>query len=142
MLELGARAIAGLGPDIMATAPDLDAMLARFRAAAATRELGEALLDQRLVAGIGNMWKAEALFLAGLSPWRRLSEVDEAEMRRVLEAAASAMRGPRSPRCVYRRAGLPCRRCGGRIRSRPQGDGARTAYWCPKCQAGTEPASA
>ncbi len=77
VLELGKRAVDRLGPDIMDDPPDLDAMLSRFRAADARRELGDALLDQRLVAGIGNMWKAEALFRAGVSPWARLAEVSE-----------------------------------------------------------------
>ena len=134
VLELNGRDIERLGPDIMRDAPDLDAMLEGFRATDPRREFGEALLDQRLVAGIGNIWKSEALWLAGLSPWRRLEEVSEAELRGVLAAAARAMRGPRTPRGVYGRAGLPCRRCGTRVRSRPQGDSARTAYWCPLCQ--------
>ena len=59
-----------LGPDILASPPDFDAMLARLRAQPQSREVGDALLDQRLVAGIGNMWKAEALWEARVSPWR------------------------------------------------------------------------
>jgi len=66
VLELGRGRTDRLGPDIMAAPPDLDAMLVRFRAAGQSRALGEALLDQTLVAGIGNMWKAEALFVAGV----------------------------------------------------------------------------
>jgi endonuclease-8 len=135
-------AAARLGPDVMADPPDLDAMVARFRRTGQERELGEALLDQRLVAGIGNLWKAEALFAASASPWRRLSEVDDEELRRVLGEAAGLMQAGRGRRLVYRRAGRPCVRCGAPIRSRPQGDEARTAYWCPQCQAGTRPAGA
>jgi endonuclease VIII len=135
-------AVARLGPDIMAEPPDLDGMVTRLRAARQSREVGEALLDQRLVAGIGNMWKAEALCAAETSPWRRLSELDDAALRRVLEEAVRLMRAGRGRRRVYRRAGRPCGVCGTRIRSYAQGDEARMAYWCPGCQAGTSPAGA
>jgi endonuclease-8 len=142
VLELGARALARLGPDIMVDPPDLEAMVTRLRAAEQSREIGEALLDQRLVAGIGNLWRAEALFLAGVSPWDRLDDVSDEQVRSVLGEAARAMRAPRRHRFVYRRAGLPCRRCRARILSRPQGDHARVAYWCPICQRGTGAAKA
>ena len=145
VLELGRRrpaTIGRLGPDIMLDPPDLDAMLARFRATDQSRELGEAMLDQRLVAGVGNMWKAEALFDAGLSPWLRLAEASDADLRGLLARTSDLMRAGRRRRSVYRRAGLPCRSCGRPIRSRSQGDQARTAYWCSSCQAGTGPASA
>jgi endonuclease-8 len=124
--------------------PDLRAMVVRLRRAEQDFALGEALLDQRLVAGIGNMWRAEALFRAGLSPWRRLREVSDEELERVLEAAAVAMRGRSRERNVYRRAGRPCRSCGAIVLSRPQGEAARIAYWCPVCQrqGGTGEASA
>jgi endonuclease-8 len=145
VLELGPRVperVRRLGPDIMASPPDLDGMVARIRAAEPTREVGVVLLDQRLVAGIGNKWKAEALWLAGVSPWHPLGEVDDGDLREVLRAAADSMQGSRGRREAYRRAGLPCRRCGERIRSWPQGDEARMAYWCPRCQAGTRSATA
>jgi endonuclease-8 len=141
VLELGRGRLGLLGPDIMARPPDLDEMVSRIRAAGQTRALGEALLDQRLVAGIGNMWKAEALFTAGLKPWVPLREVDDHQLRHLLAAAASLMQSPRrrGGHRVYRRAGRPCGRCGALIRSWPQGDDARRAYWCPACQEGTEP---
>jgi endonuclease-8 len=142
VLELSARAVARLGPDIMRDPPDLGAMAARLRATDQGREIGEALLDQRLVAGIGNLWRAEALFHASTSPWVRLGDVSDDTLRRVLTAAADLMRAPRRHRLVYRRAGLPCRRCNTAILSRPQGEHARTAYWCPTCQRGTEAAEA
>jgi endonuclease-8 len=135
-------AVARLGPDIMAEPPDLDAMVARLRGIDQGREVGEALLDQRLVAGIGNKWRSEALFLAGTSPWRRLDGLSDDELRRILEAASAAMREGGGERLVYRRSALPCRRCATPIASRPQGEAARTAYWCPACQAGTVPAKA
>jgi endonuclease-8 len=113
-------------------------MLARLRTGPQEREVGDALLDQRLVAGIGNLWRAEALWEARISPWRQLAEVDDEELGSVLAAAHKLMRtalaGPRPQRRVYRRAGRACPRCGGIVRSRPQGDHARTAYWCPDCQ--------
>jgi endonuclease-8 len=142
VLTLGRGPVDRLGPDIMESPPDLEAMVARLRGVDAARPLGEALLDQRLVAGIGNMWKAEALWLAGVSPWARLGELTDAEISDVLGAAARAMQGPRRPRSVYRRAGRPCPRCGTAVLARPQGETARTAYWCPACQAGTAHASA
>jgi endonuclease-8 len=142
VLELGRQAVERLGPDILADPPDFDTMAARLRAADQRREVGEALLDQRLVAGIGNMWKAEALFAAGVSPWRQLGTLSDAELERILRAAAEAMRSIGGERLVYRRAGRPCRRCGGPISAGRQGEGARTAYWCPGCQAGTGAESA
>jgi endonuclease-8 len=144
VLELGRRTPASverLGPDIMDVPPDLDGMLERLRAGSRARAVGEALLDQRLVAGIGNMWKGEALWHAQVSPWSTVGELSDDELQRVLRAAHQSMHAGRR-RQVYRRAGLPCRRCGGSIRSWPQGDEARTAYWCPGCQAGTAGASA
>jgi endonuclease-8 len=131
-----------LGPDIMADPPDLDAMLARIRGARRSRQVGEALLDQRLVSGIGNMWKAEALFAAGISPWLPLAALEDGQLRSLLAEAAALMQAGRRGHRVYRRAGRPCGRCGTRIRSYPQGDDARMAYWCPACQAGTSPAGA
>lgn len=136
------RRVARLGPDVMLDPPDVEAMLGRFRAAGQRREIGEALLDQRLVSGIGNVWRAEALFEAGVSPWARLAELDDQRLKSILGLASDLMRGGRRPRAVYGRSGLPCRRCSATIRSRPQGDHARTAYWCPGCQAGTRPVGA
>src|SRR5581483_5353501 len=98
------------------------------------RAVGDALLDQRLVAGIGNIWKAESLWEVRISPWRPLSDVSDDELTAVLAAAHRLMRasveGARPQRRVYRGAG---------IGSAPQGDNARTAYWCPQCQVGGNP---
>jgi len=116
----------------------LDAIVRNLRATDQTRELGVALVDQRLVAGIGNMWKAEALWEVKLSPWVRLRELSDDELRTAVEAAAGLMRRGletgRPGRNVYRRQ--VCPRCGGRISFRGQGDENRTTYWCPACQAG------
>jgi endonuclease-8 len=137
-LERGRGVRARLGPDILAEPLRLDAILSRLRAADQSRAVGEALLDQRLVAGIGNVWKAECLWLARVSPWRALGDVDDRELGAALEHAHRLMRaaatGPRPPLRIHRRAGRPCPRCGTPIRSHPQGDDARTAYWCPGCQ--------
>jgi endonuclease-8 len=137
-LELvGARVAPRLGPDILGEPPDFETMVVRLRTAQ-EREIGDALLDQRLVAGIGNLWRAEALWKARVSPWRRLPQLSDDELRAVLEAAHGLMRtaldGRRPARQVYRRVGRPCPRCGGIVRSAPQGEHARTAYWCSDCQ--------
>src|SRR5689334_3858432 len=146
VLELTARGTRRLGPDILASPPDLAAMVANLRREPPSRELGDALLDQRLVAGIGNLWKAEALWHARLSPWLRLGDVSDEELELVLSEAARLMRASldhgRADRAVYRRAGRPCPRCGEPIRSRGQGDTNRTAYWCAGCQRGEEPPGA
>jgi endonuclease-8 len=142
VLELTRRGTRRVGPDILAEPPDLTGMLVRLRGEQQRRELGDALLDQRLVAGIGNVWKAESFWRAQLSPWLRLDQVSDEELRRVLGEAARLMRaaldGPAGKRAVYRRAGRPCPRCGTAIRSRGQGDDNRTTYWCPGCQRGEE----
>ena len=143
VLTLGRGRTGRLGPDIMSAPPDLDGMVDRLRSSDSTRALGEAILDQRHVAGIGNMWKAEALFVARLSPWVPLTDVPENRLRELLAQAARMMQAPRARgRFVYRKAGRPCPRCGATIRSWPQGDDARMAYWCPSCQEGTGPRGA
>jgi endonuclease-8 len=138
VLELNARAVRRLGPDILTRPPDFDRMVANLRRAHQGREVGDALLDQRLVAGIGNVWKAESLWRVGLSPWRPLGDTSDEELRSVLAEAAGLMRESvetgRAPRRIYRHAGRPCPRCRAPISSRGQGDANRTAYWCPVCQ--------
>ena len=115
------------------------------RGCAALRDLwlGEALQDQRLVAGIGNMWMAEALWDIGVSPWLRVGETGDEVLRDAVAAARRLMQAGletgRPGRQVYRRAGRPCLRCGTIVRSRGQGDANRTVYWCPTCQAGGSP---
>jgi endonuclease VIII len=141
VLELHLRALERLGPDILERPPRIDAMLARLRGADPTRTVGESLLDQSLIAGIGNMWLAETLWTVRLSPWPRLGDVAESDRRSALVTASDLMaaaldRGRGRGRSVYRRAGMPCRRCGTPIASRGQGDANRIAYWCPSCQPG------
>ena len=142
VLELGRdpRRIAQLGPDILSTPPDFDAMIERLRGEQQTRAVGDAILDQRRVAGIGNMWKAEALWQSRVSPWRALADISDDDLRETLTAAHRLMHGrlegARPLHQVYRRVGRACHRCGASIRSYPQGENARMAYWCPGCQKG------
>jgi endonuclease-8 len=132
--------LAALGPDVLAPSFDGEAFLRRLRADDPGRSLGDALLDQTTVAGIGNIWKAEGCWEEAVSPWRPLRAVSNSEALAVIAAIRprmqrSAREGPRSIRPhVYRRAGRPCRRCGAPISSRGQGDANRTTYWCPACQ--------
>ena len=128
---------ARLGPDILG-GPDSVERAADNLAAASTVELGEALLNQRLVAGIGNIFKSESCFEARLSPWRTIQSLERSQIESVLEIAASQMaRGVetgRRPGRIDRSSGSPCPSCGGLIKSRGQGDDNRITYWCPACQ--------
>ena len=137
-----------LGPDLLAAAPDLDEAVRRLRGRDAMA-LGEALLDQRAAAGIGNAIKSEALFMERLDPWAPVRSFSEDDLRAVMSRAAALLaanagggrrvttgrRSPGESLWVYRRTGRPCRRCGTLINARRQGEGARTTYWCPSCQA-------
>jgi endonuclease-8 len=132
--------LAALGPDVLAVEFDRDLFLARLRSDDQTRSFGDALLDQRNVAGIGNIWKAEGCWEASVDPWRTVADVSDAEAVAVIGATRprmlrSGLEGPRTiePR-VYGRAGRTCPRCGTRITARGQGDANRTTYWCPGCQ--------
>jgi len=132
--------LAGLGPDVLAGEFDADRFLARLRDDDPTRPFGDALLDQRNVAGIGNIWKAEGCWEAQVDPWRSVSDVSNQEAMRVIDRVRprmmrSAVGGPRAIEArIYNRAGRPCPRCGGRIAARGQGDANRTTYWCAGCQ--------
>jgi endonuclease-8 len=99
-------------------------------------EVGDVLLDQGVVAGIGNVWRTEALWRARVSPWTRVGNLDDDGLVCILREARRLMRASldsaAEPRSIYRRR--ICPRCGGRVRSRGQGDANRTAYWCPRCQ--------
>ncbi|MDQ6750381.1 MAG: DNA glycosylase [Actinomycetota bacterium] len=132
--------LAALGPDVLAEELDAGAFLRRLRADDPTRTIGDALLDQRTIAGIGNLWKAEACWDAGIDPWRALRDISDAEALTIVQAARARMQPAAAhghqdrDRRVYDRSGLPCRRCGGRIRARGQGVDNRRAFWCPGCQ--------
>ncbi|MGZ8650287.1 MAG: DNA-formamidopyrimidine glycosylase family protein [Solirubrobacteraceae bacterium] len=143
VLELNSRAVRRLGPDILAPEPDFERMLATLRRGDPARQGGDALLDHRLVSGIGTVWRAESLWAERVSPWRPLADVPDEELERVVRWAAREMRRSvetgRNQTRVTAKAGLPCPRCKTPIRSRGQGDDNRTAYWCPVCQPGPDP---
>ncbi len=129
--------LALLGPDILGGPEAVDTAVANVSAAGPV-ELGEALLNQRLVAGIGNIFKSEACFEAGLDPWRPVESFRPDSIESVIAVAAAQMeRGVetgRRPGRIYRRSGRPCLSCRNPIHSRGQGDDNRTTYWCPVCQ--------
>ncbi|HVY78044.1 MAG TPA: DNA-formamidopyrimidine glycosylase family protein [Solirubrobacterales bacterium] len=126
-----------LGPDILAPDFEVDRVTRSLRSAR-ERSLGDALLDQHLLAGIGNIFKSEACFAAHLDPWQRVGDLADEQLRQLAQAAHDLMRAAvekgRGNRAVYKRAGRPCPRCATPIRSRGQGDANRTTYWCPNCQ--------
>jgi endonuclease-8 len=131
-----------LGPDVLAAEFDSARFLRRLREDDPTRAIGDALLDQRTIAGIGNMWKAESCFEARIDPWRASGEVSDAEALAIVAACRPRMQrsaadgNQRRHRRIYGAAGRPCPRCGprARIEARGQGDDNRTTYWCPACQ--------
>ena len=134
--------LAGLGPDVIGERFDERRFLTRLREDDPTRPIGDALLDQRTVAGIGNMWKAECCFAAELDPWRPAGEVrrragacrDRASPVSRWPARPARAGLPTRPHAVYRRAGRPCPRCGATIRQRGQWENNRVTFWCPGCQ--------
>ncbi|MEV4568284.1 DNA-formamidopyrimidine glycosylase family protein [Nonomuraea sp. NPDC049419] len=144
-----AQLVGHLGPDLLGPDWDLEEAVRRLRAAPG-RTIGEALLDQRNLAGIGTIYRAETLFLRGIWPWKTVGEIEDLEgvvslAQRLLEAnkghAGTVTTGDRRPAnatWVYGRAGRPCRRCGTRISrggmgTQPQ---ERLILWCAGCQPG------
>jgi endonuclease-8 len=132
--------IARLGPDILAEEFDAPRFLRRLRSDDPTRPIGDALLDQTTIAGIGNLWKSEGCFAAELDPWRPAGTVSDDEALAVVAATRPRMQQsardgfPARGVQVYGLAGRPCPRCGAPIRSRGQGDNNRRTYWCAGCQ--------
>ena len=130
--------LARLGPDLLADDFDPAAAVPRLRSRGPELRLGEALLGQRLVAGIGNIFRSEGCFGAGVDPNSPIGELSDEQLKGVLEATRGlmleAVETGRQPNRVYRKAGRPCPRCGTPIQSRAQGDSARVTYWCPRCQ--------
>jgi endonuclease-8 len=147
------RVVGHLGPDLLGADWDLDEAVRRLLADP-DREVGMALLDQRNLAGLGNLYRVEVLFLRGITPWTTVGDMPDLpaviELGRRLMVAnkdrveqittGSSKRGEQH--WVFERGGRPCRRCGTRIRSAEQGDPAyqRLTYWCPHCQLGPAPA--
>ena len=141
------RALTTLGPDLLSRSFEADEALRRLRERDG-EALGNALLDQRAVAGIGNVYKSEVAFLEGLDPWAPVAAFDDGDLLNALRTArrllqANTRGGARvttgSPvqgqgLWVYGRVGRPCRRCGTPVKAGRQGELARLTYWCPRCQ--------
>lgn len=149
--------VAALGPDLLKPGFDRDEAIRRLRAAGAL-PIAQALLDQRLVAGIGNVYKSEVLFLSGVHPDTAASAVPHGAIERLMDIARSLLADnvvegtpaaiqtyrslrrtdrrsdPADSLWVYSRAGRPCRRCGTAINSKKMGLDGRATYWCPSCQ--------
>ena len=151
------RALASLGPDFLSPAFDRDEALRRL-ANAGDRPIAAVLLDQRVVAGIGNVFKSEVLFLCGIHPDRPASAITDDERAAIVDTTVPLMRSNTGPGASagivtyrglrrttrqasgeenlweYGRAGRPCRKCGEPIESAKRGIEARPTYWCPRCQ--------
>jgi len=134
------RRLALLGPDILAEELDEDEVLRRLRGDDPTRPIGDALLDQRTIAGIGNLWKAEGCFQAKVDPWRPTRTVTDDEVRAILRATRPRMQQSATDgnqtrhKAIYGRTGQPCPRCAATILQRGQWDDNRPTYWCAGCQ--------
>lgn len=127
-----------LGPDPLRPGYDPDEATARILAYEPSARIGEALNDQSLIAGVGNVIRIEACFLPGISPWRAVGDLTEEEARKIVDATSWVMetsmkRGSR-PKQIYGRSNRPCPRCRGRIRVHGQGDDNRVTFWCEGCQ--------
>jgi endonuclease-8 len=143
-----------MGPDLLGGSFDEDEALRRVRARNHDA-IADVLLDQRVVAGIGNVYKSEVLFVCRVNPFAPAHGVADGDVRRALQTARRLMqanvsslggittylgyrrasgRDAAERRYVYGRAGKPCRVCGTLVRVRPQGPHARLTYWCPRCQ--------
>jgi endonuclease VIII len=139
-----------LGPDLLSDSFDAEASLQRLRRHAHA-EIAEALLDQTNLAGIGNVFKSEILFIERINPWTHVSTLDDEALRRLISTAEMLLRQNVSPGrphrittrvdsagrdsvWVYSRMNRSCLRCGTPIRSQRQGRLSRLTYWCPTCQ--------
>ncbi|WP_346619492.1 DNA-formamidopyrimidine glycosylase family protein [Blastococcus montanus] len=147
------RLVGHLGPDVLGPDWDLDEALRRLRAQP-DEQVGVAILDQRNLAGIGNLYKVESLFLAGVHPWARVADVDD-RLQPLVERARTLMLANRHhpeqsttgdlrrghDHWVAGRKGRPCRRCGTAILLGEQGPPTqeRVTWWCPRCQAARSP---
>jgi len=146
-----------MGPDLLGGEFDAEEAVRRLRARATTA-IADAVLNQRVVAGIGNVYKSEVLFLCGISPFARVAELTDDQLRAILSTARTHLKAnvvdataaivtyrgyrrttrradPGERLYVYGRARQACRKCGTRIEVQAQGADARLTYWCPRCQA-------
>jgi endonuclease-8 len=141
-----APAVPALGPDLCDTAVDLDEAAERLRTLDPSTELAEVLLDQRVLAGVGNVYKSEVCFACRVHPLAPIGELDDDALRRIVGTAARQLQanlgagarttvgGRAGLLAVYGRARQPCRRCGTPINVRRTGRHRRSTYWCPTCQ--------
>jgi len=131
------ESIRGLGPDILTDAFDATEAMRRIESMP-DLDIGEALLNQQAIAGIGNIFKCETLFSSGVDPFTRVADLSREDIARIVERARRLMRasvaGRRLVFSVYGRGGRACRRCGATIARRKDGNDARVTYWCPRCQ--------
>ncbi|MET1232845.1 MAG: DNA-formamidopyrimidine glycosylase family protein [Candidatus Limnocylindrales bacterium] len=140
-----------LGPDLVTSEVATDALVGRLRALPPETPVGEALLDQRVMAGLGNVYRSEVCFVERVDPFRTLASLSDPTLAGLVETGRTLIRanrmaparttvpGARRPGerlWVYGRAGRPCRRCGGVIQSRVGGDPPRRTWWCLTCQPG------
>jgi endonuclease-8 len=140
--------LTSLGPDLCRPDADIDEALRRMASLDPSTPIAVVLLDQRVAAGIGNVYKSEVLHACRVDPFASVGSLDTATRRRLLETASSLLRrnllgGPRKTvregLAVYERGGRPCRVCRTIIRQRRQGDGGRSTWWCPTCQQPPQP---
>ncbi|MDP9822678.1 DNA-formamidopyrimidine glycosylase family protein [Nocardioides massiliensis] len=140
-----------LGPDLLGPDWDVDEALRRMRGTDQDRAIAEVLLDQRVLAGVGNVFKSEICFVSGVHPHTPVGQLDDAKLRKMLVLSqrmleANKLRGERTTTgiarrgqrlWVYGRRDQPCRRCGAKIRRAEDGEPGkeRSTYWCPGCQA-------
>jgi endonuclease-8 len=138
------RMLERLGPDLCSPDVDLDAVLARLAALEPGTELAAALLDQRVAAGIGNVFKSEICWAERVYPFTPIAALDQPTRRRIYETARRQLAGNLtttrrvtygSGHAVYRKAGRACPRCGKTIETGRDANG-RSTYWCPACQPG------
>lgn len=136
----------GLGPDVLSPTFDVTEVVERFRAAS-ERPIGEAILDQRNVSGIGNVYKSEVLFLERIDPFGPVGSLSDETLERIIRTSRrlafrnldgrprrTRFRSDGDRKWVYGRSGEPCPECGATIKLRRQGDLGRTTYFCSKCQ--------
>ncbi len=145
-----------LGPDVLSEAFDAEEAVRRLRERS-DMAIADALLNQRVLAGLGNVYKSEVLFMCRVSPFALVRDVEDAAIRSIVETSRRVLlanvterlapmttytglrrttgrQDPRERLWVYGRARLPCRTCGIAIRVKAQGPHARLTYWCPECQ--------
>jgi endonuclease-8 len=149
--------IPSLGPDLLKQDIDFAGVLAEMLEHG-DEQIAEVLLNQRVMAGIGNVYKSETCFICGVNPFRQVRTLDRSQLERLVFAARKFLAlnvaedaegeistyaglrrtthtaDPSARLWVYGRRGEPCRRCGTPIEMRKQGVGARTTFWCPACQ--------